>query len=42
MCVYFVGQDFVIIGEVIELNYNRVLVKIYFGGECILDMLVGE
>lgn len=36
------GQDSAIIGEVIESNYNRVLVKTHFGGERILDMLVGE
>ena len=36
------GKDSAIIGEVIESNYNRVLVKTHFGGERILDMLVGE
>lgn len=36
------GQDSAIIGEVIESKYNRVLVKTHFGGERILDMLVGE
>lgn len=36
------GLDSAIIGEVIESKYNRVLVKTHFGGERILDMLVGE
>ncbi|GGF65031.1 hydrogenase expression/formation protein HypE [Alteromonas lipolytica] len=36
------GKDAAIIGEVIESKYNRVLVKTHFGGERILDMLVGE
>lgn len=36
------GKDAAIIGEVIESNYTRVLVKTHFGGERILDMLVGE
>lgn len=36
------GQDSAIIGEVIEGYAGRVLVKTGFGGERILDMLVGE
>ena len=36
------GNDSAIIGEVLEGYSGRVLVKTGFGGERILDMLVGE
>lgn len=36
------GADAAIIGEVLQGNPGRVLVRTGFGGERILDMLVGE
>lgn len=36
------GQDSAIIGEVAEGKAGRVVVKTFFGGERIMDMLVGE